>query len=1038
MIQGLYSKFLRKWLKRMKVEKVLVIGSGPIKIGEAAEFDYSGSQALIALKEEKIKTILLNSNIATVQTSYEIADKVYLLPVNFEYAKRIIEKERPDGIMVGFGGETALEVGVELYERGVLEKYNVKVLGTSIEGIKKALSREAFRETMVKNNIPIPRSKPAKNEEEAIEAAEEIGYPVILRASFNLGGRGSVVIEDKQKLKKEWKRTFAQSRGEVLVEEYLKNWKEVEFEVVRDSFDNCAVPACIENLDPMGVHTGDSVVVTPAQTLDNFEYQKMRSVAIEVARAINLVGECNVQFAINPKSYKFYVIETNPRMSRSSALASKATGYPLAYIAAKLALGYKLYEIKNSVSKATTAFFEPSLDYITIKIPRWDFEKFENANNELGTEMKSIGEVMGIGRNFEEALQKAIRMLDINEPGLVGGKIYNSDLTKEEIEEALKRRKPYWFLYAAKAFKEGISVRRVSELTGIDEFFLRKIEKVVKVFEDYKKSKDKKKINMLKKLGFSDEQLGISSSQPPYIKQIDTLAGEWPASTNYLYTTYNACEDDIEIKNKRKVLVIGAGCFRIGVSVEFDWCTTTLVEGLKKYFDEVAIINYNPETVSTDWYRVEKLYFDEITQETVAKLYKKEGFEYVVTFAGGQIGNNLAKKLEEKEVKILGTSGESVDIAENRKKFSKLLEKLNIKQPPWISAESKKEIEKFAKDYGFPLLLRPSYVLSGSAMKIAKNFDELYQYLKLAISISRKYPVVVSKFITNAEEAELDCASDSRKVFGISMKHIEEAGVHSGDATIVTPYFGERKVYERMKEIAVTLANELSIKGVFNIQFITKNSEPYVIELNLRASRSMPFCSKSVGYNLMELGLKGIFSNFDFGEEFFEPKHKAFGVKTPQFSWGRLRGAYPYLGPEMKSTGESAALGKTLNEALLKSWLGAFPNKIPIKGALVYGVTNKDFLKKASRNLETDVFSLEEAPIDGAAVVRKERALELINEGKIDILITDNYLKEIDYEIRRRAADLNIPLILNGRLGFSLSQAFKEKEIEILEMKEYW
>ena len=1024
----------------MKGKKVLIIGSGPIKIGEAAEFDYSGSQALIALKEEGIKTILLNSNVATVQTSYDIADKVYLLPVNFDFAKKVIEKEKPFGIMIGFGGETALDVGVELFERGVLERYNVKVLGTSIEGIKKALSRKAFRETMQKNNIPIPKSKAARNEEEALQAAEEIGYPVILRASFNLGGRGSVVINNKEKLKQEWKRSFAQSKGEVLVEKYLKNWKEVEFEVVRDSFDNCAVPACIENLDPMGVHTGDSVVVTPAQTLDNFEYQKMRSVAINVAKAINLVGECNVQFAIDPKSYKFYVIETNPRMSRSSALASKATGYPLAYVATKLALGYKLYEIKNSVSKATTAFFEPSLDYITIKIPRWDFEKFENASDELGTEMKSIGEVMGIGRNFEEALQKAIRMLDINEPGLVGGKIYNSKLTKKEIEEALKKRKPYWFLYAAKAFKEGISVRRVSKITGIDEFFLRKIQNVVKVFESYKKSKQKKKIDLLKKLGFCDEQLKVDS-QAPYIKQIDTLAGEWPASTNYLYTTYNASEDDIKSDKKSKALVIGAGMFRIGVSVEFDWCTTTLSNGLKNYFDEVAIINYNPETVSTDWYRVEKLYFDEITEETITKLYKKEGFGYVVTFAGGQIGNNLAKELEDKKVKILGTCGKSVDTAEDRNKFSKLLEKLNIKQPPWISAKSKKEIEGFAKEYGFPLLLRPSYVLSGSAMKIAKNFKELYSYLRLAAAVSKKYPVVVSKFITNAEETELDCATDSKKVFGVSMKHIEEAGVHSGDATIVTPYFGEKRVDKKMKEIAVTLANELSIKGVFNIQFITKDSEPYVIELNLRASRSMPFCSKSVGYNIINLGLKGIFSNLDFSEEFFEPKHKAFAVKTPQFSWGRLRGAYPFVGPEMRSTGESAALGKSINEALLKSWLGASPNRIPEKGALVYGLSNKKSLENASKNLKNlgiEVFSLEEAPIQKTTQISKENAIKLINNGYVDILITDSYLKSIDYHLRRAAVDLNVPLVLNGKLGYFLSKAFKEKQFEILEMKDYW
>jgi carbamoyl-phosphate synthase large subunit len=1026
------------------VKKVLVIGSGPIKIGEAAEFDYSGSQALIALKEEGIETILLNSNVATVQTSYNIADKVYLLPVTWEIAAKIIEKERPFGIMIGFGGETALDVGVELFERGILEKYNTKILGTSIEGIKKALSRKAFRETMKRNSVPIPKSMAVKNKKEAIRAAKEVGYPVILRASFNLGGRGSVVVKNEKELKKEWKRTFAQSKGEVLIEEYLKNWKEVEFEVVRDSYDNCAVPACIENLDPMGVHTGDSVVVTPAQTLDNYEYQKMRSIAIKVARAINLVGECNVQFAIHPKKYKFYVIETNPRMSRSSALASKATGYPLAYIAAKLALGYRLYEIKNSVSNATTAFFEPSLDYITIKIPRWDFEKFEGVKKEISTEMKSIGEVMGIGRSFEEAFQKAVRMLDIDEPGLVGGKIYNSKLTKKEIEKALSKRRPYWFLYAAKAFKEGISIEKVHKITGIDKFFLKKIERLVKVYESFKRSrkKENKKIFYLKKLGFSDEQLNTSFTFTPKIKQIDTLAGEWPASTNYLYTTYNGAEDDIKIeKNKRKVLVVGAGVFRIGVSVEFDWCTTTLADGLKKYFDEVAILNYNPETVSTDWYRVEKLYFDEITDETIEKLYKKEGYSYVVTFAGGQIGNNLAKKLEEKKIKILGTSGRNVDIAEDRNKFSKFLEDLNIKQPLWISAVSKEEIKRFANDYGFPLLLRPSYVLSGSAMKIARNFNELWRYLKTVAKISKKYPVVVSKFIEGAEEMEMDCASDSKKVFGISMKHIEEAGVHSGDATIVTPYYGNRNVYRKMKEIAVNVANELSIKGPFNIQFISKNSQPYVIELNLRASRSMPFCSKSVGYDIIKFGLKGIFEKFDFKEEFFEPIHKAFAVKTPQFSWGRLRDSYPFLGPEMKSTGESAALGNDLYEALLKSWLGASPNKMPKKSALVYGLTNIEDLEKCSRKLSKniDVYSIEEAPIRNTNIIKKEEAIKKLINNKIDILITDNYIKQIDYNLRRIAVNLNIPIVLNGKLGNQLAEAFlRHQNFEILELKKYW
>ena len=1027
-----------------KPHKILLIGSGAIKIAEAAEFDYSGSQALKAFREEGIKTVLVNPNIATVQTSYDSADKVYLVPLTKEFLKKVIEKEKPDAIALGFGGQMALSLGVELFKSGILKKNNIRIIGTGIEAIEKALSRERFRETMIKANIPIPKNRTAKTEKEALEAAEELGFPLMLRVSFNLGGRGSAVVKNVHELKNWIEKAFAQSSvHEILLEQYLEGWKEIEYEVVRDAYDNVAVVACLEKLDPMGVHTGEGVVVTPAQTLDNYEYQMMRTAAIAIARAVGIIGECNVQFALDTKSHRFYAIETNPRMSRSSALASKATGYPLAYISAKLALGYRLYDIQNSVSKATTAFFEPSLDYIVVKIPRWDFEKFEGPDPRINTEMKSIGEVMGIGRNFEEAMQKAIRMLDIGEPGLVNGKIYNKRISKAQLSNALKNRLPYWFLYAAKAFKEGYSVKFVNKLTHIDEYFLEKIKAVVEAYELGKKS-NFENYEDLKRLGFSDEEIGSRRSEIlPVIKQIDTLAGEWPAHANYIYTTYNGSEDDIAFdKSKDKLLVLGAGVFRIGLSVEFDWSATSLVNSAKKYFDEVAILNYNPETVSTDWDISEKLYFDELSAETITAIAKKEGIDKVVVFGAGQIGNNIATALKKAGLKLLGTDAKSVDIAEERGKFSRLLNQLSIRQPEWTLAKNKKEIEEFIYKVGFPVLLRPSYVLSGTRMKIANNWKELEAYIKDIKHEFSKHSVVISKFMKNGIEAELDCASDGKNVIGITMGHIEEAGVHSGDATIFTPF--ESKAASRMHDIAFTLANELKIKGAFNIQFIIQQEEPYVIELNLRASRSMPFSSKSVGINLIDFAMRGIFKTFDW-EGFYEPTHKSFAVKTPQFSWSQLRGAYPYLSPEMKSTGEVAAFGKSVYDALYKSWLSATPNKVPEKAALVYGLSNKESLEAAAENLKKaktiDIYTLDFASTPNAQELTREEAIKKIKKGDIDLLITDNYMPNKDYEIRRLAADLNIPLVLNGRLGRELTVAFNKAasdEITYEEMKKYY
>lgn len=1058
------------------LRKVLVIGSGAVKIAEAAEFDYSGSQALKALKEEGLEAILANPNIATIQTSYKFADRVYLLPLKYEFIAKIIEVERPDGIMIGFGGQTALSLGVKLSDGGVLDRYGVRVLGTPIEGVRRALSRSLFRETMQAHGIPIPPSIATSSLEETVEAAEAIGYPVMVRVSFNLGGAGSFVAWSRDQLLRKFRAALAQSEiGEVLVEKYLHNWKEVEFEVVRDSWDNVAAVACMENIDPMGVHTGESIVVAPCQTLTDYEYQLTRNLSINVERAIMLVGEGNVQVALNPfNSDEAYVIETNPRMSRSSALASKATGYPLAYIAAKLALGYKLHEITNKVTGKTKASFEPSLDYVVVKMPRWDLDKFNYVEKNIGSEMKSVGEVMAIGRNFLEALQKAIRMLDIGEPGLVGGPTYDDEnATKEYVVGKLKDREPYWPIWAAKAFKLGVSVEDVYAHTGIDKYFLLQIRDAVTFYENLKSLRGSSLEELIpsiaeaKRLGFSDEQIAKALSTDadevrrlreklgvsPVVKQVDTLAAEWPAQTNYLYVTYDGWEHDVDFRSsKPKIMVLGPGGFRVGVSVEFDWSIVTFSDEARALGYEVLLVNYNPETVSTDWDVNEKLYFEEISVERILDIYSLEKPMGIVAFLGGQIANNIAWELEKRGVKLLGTAGFSVHRAENRALFSELLEELGIKQPPWSEASSLRDALSFAESVGYPVLVRPSYVLSGSSMKIAWSGEELVEYISRAAKISPKYPVVLSKFFEDAGEFEVDAVGDGENVVGAVIEHVEPAGVHSGDSTMILPPKGlsQEDIREACK-IAKALNEALSIKGPFNLQLLHKNGSIYVIELNLRASRSMPFTSKTTGYNLMraaaEASLRGRIKSLSEGFNLLLPSW--FGVKTPQFSWSRLRGAYPHLGPEMRSVGEVAALSKQYHRALILSWLSASGNTLPHrdKAILIYNPMEKKTpeLEDAAENLLDmgyKVITLDGMNVGKLETVEEGKAIKLMAKGEIGLVMTTGYAPERDYKVRRTAADLTIPLILNHKLASELASAIKNYEEavneDITDMKKYW
>lgn len=1047
-----YSTHSLGWSGVEGIRSVLVVGSGPIKVAEAAEFDYSGSQALKAFREEGLETILINSNVATVQTSKGFADKLYMVPVTPEFAEKVIERERPDAVAIGFGGQTALTVGVELERRGVLGRYGIKVLGTPIEGIEKALSRERFRETMMRVGLPVPPSASARSVEEAIAAARGLGYPVMMRVSFNLGGRGSLVAWSEEELRRGVDRAFSQSHiHEVLIERYLHHWKELEYEVVRDSHGNSVVVACLENLDPMGVHTGESVVIAPCQTLDDYEYQEMRRRSMAVAEAIGLVGESNVQFALDPRSYDNYIIETNPRMSRSSALASKATGYPLAYVAAKLSLGYGLSEVMNKVTGSTCSCFEPSLDYVVIKMPRWDLDKFDGIENSLGSEMKSIGEVMSIGRSIEEAMQKAIRMLDIGEPGLVGGPVYESSESLREALDAIRSRRPYWFLHAAKAFREGGTIEEVAEASGIDTFFLRKIKGVVDAYESMRRRGiDGEALMMAKRLGFSDEQIaravGITEDDVrrmrgqaglrPSVKQVDTLAGEWPATTNYLYMTYNGAADDVKLVGGDGLLILGAGVFRIGVSVEFDWGVVSLLNAARGFFSKVAVLNYNPETVSTDWDVSGHLFFDEVSMERVLDVVEKGGFSVVSTFVGGQLGNNVAKPLEERGIKLLGTAGHGVDAAENREKFSMLLDKLGLRQPPWVSASSIDELRRFVDGVGFPVLVRPSYVLSGSWMRIISNEEELMALInRLRPSTSR--PIVVTKFMENAAEAEIDAVSDGKGVLGVVLEHIEEAGIHSGDATMSIPRRNLPEAAVRtMKEGAVMLAREINVRGPFNLQFMVKDGEPFIIELNLRASRSMPFTSKAVGINLIHKSMEAIMRGLDV-MDFMEPPSKSWAVKSPQFSWTQLRGAYPVLGPEMRSTGEAASLGTSFSDALLKSWLSVSPNRLPRLGEaiLVYGSGTGE-AGESLRKQGFDVVTLRGAESLDADALSAEEATERIRRGGVGLVITHGDLRSLDYRVRRAAVDFNVPLVLNAKLGMELVKAMGI-EVSVKEVGEY-
>ena len=942
----------------MGIAKVLLLGSGALKIGEAGEFDYSGSQALKALREEGIYSVLINPNIATVQTSEGVADKIYYLPVTPEFVEQVIEKERPDGILLSFGGQTALNCGVALYKSGVLEKYNVQVLGTPVQAIIDTEDREIFAGKLAEINVKTPKSIAASNMEEAFAAVDKLGFPVIIRAAYTLGGLGSGFCSNKEELERLAASAFSYS-PQVLVEESLKGWKEVEYEVVRDKYDNCITVCNMENFDPLGIHTGESIVVAPSQTLSNSEYHKLRSIAIKIIRHIGIVGECNVQYALDPNSEDYRVIEVNARLSRSSALASKATGYPLAFVAAKLGMGYGLQEIKNSVTKVTTACFEPALDYVVCKIPRWDLNKFEGVSKVIGSSMKSVGEIMAIGRSFEEAIQKGIRMIGQGMHGFVGNVLKTKDIDEELVNPTDSR-----IFAIAGAFDKGYSVEKIHELTKIDHWFLQRLENIHLLKEELSKLDKETDISegllrKAKQYGFSDFQIGrltvkntsLSHHEKmlkvrdyrkklgvlPCVKQIDTLAGEYPAMTNYLYVTYNGSENDVKYEHDgRSVIVLGSGAYRIGSSVEFDWCGVSALNTIRKSGYRSVMINYNPETVSTDYDTCDRLYFDELSFERVMDIIELEEPKGVIVSTGGQIPNNLAMRLHGQHVKILGTSPESIDRAEDRQKFSTMCDELGIDQPRWSELTSIEDIYHFVDKVGFPVLIRPSYVLSGAAMNVVSNKDELLHFLELAAEVSKDHPVVVSEFIEQAKEVEIDAVAQEGEVkaYAIS-EHVEFAGVHSGDATIVFP---AQKLYvetiRRIKKIARSIAKELNISGPFNMQFLAKDNDIKVIECNLRASRSFPFVSKVLKYNFIDMATRIM-----LGEKVEALNKSVFdldyvGVKASQFSFARLLKADPVLGVDMASTGEVGCIGENYYEAILKSMLSV-GHRIPKKNILI-------------------------------------------------------------------------------------------------------
>ncbi|HUQ85450.1 MAG TPA: carbamoyl-phosphate synthase (glutamine-hydrolyzing) large subunit [Candidatus Limnocylindrales bacterium] len=1047
------------------IKKVLILGSGALKIGEAGEFDYSGSQAIKVLKEEGIKTILVNPNIATIQTSKEMADEVYFLPINAKFVEEIIKKEKPDGIFLSFGGQTALNCGIELFNKGILKKNNVQILGTPISAIILTEDREKFSAHLNKINIPTPISEAATTLKGALKIAQKIGYPVMLRAGFALGGQGSGIASNPSQLKSIAERALAFS-PQILVERYLHHYKEIEYEVVRDKKDNCITVCNMENMDPLGIHTGDSIVVAPSQTLNNEEYHELRRASIDIVRSLGIVGECNVQFALNPRKLEYFVIEVNARLSRSSALASKATGYPLAYIAAKLALGYDLTNTKNKVTGVTSACFEPALDYVVIKIPRFDMDKFKGADNQLGSSMKSVGEVMGIGRTFEEGYQKAIRMLDMDYESATDEKIFQK---KSAIIENLKNPTPKRMFTIAKALKDNLDIKKIYKLTGVDPWFLYRIKNIVDHEKTLSKTKklDKDFLLELKQIGFSDKRIGElvgktgleirkirkSLNITPFVLQIDTLSAEFPAKTNYLYMTYNASHNDVESTGNKSVIVLGSGPYHIGSSVEFDWCSVNTVQNLKNYNMKSIVINCNPETVSTDYDLSHKLYFEELTFERITDIYEFENPQGVIVSVGGQTPNNRAKALYKYGVKILGTNPENIDKAEDRSKFSALLDKLKIKQPAWNAFSTLQQAEKFAEKVGYPVLIRPSYVLSGSAMNICFDKDDLIKFLNEAALISKEYPVTVSKFFQKSKEVELDAVAQNGVLkTSVISEHIEYAGVHSGDATIVLPAKNiDELMQSKMKDIAKKLSESLDITGPFNIQFLVQGNEAYIIEANLRASRTFPFIAKVTGVNLIKLFVDSLFQKNI--PTVAIPKLKFTAVKVPQFSFARLTGSDPILGVEMASTGEVACFGEDLEEAYLKGMLST-GSRIPEKGIFIsIGGDKKkqDFIEGAryASLLGLPIYAtentskfLKENGIKSTRLYKiydhkSPNVIDQFQNKKIDLVININEYKDTKdaFKIRRAAVDSNIPVMTKIKTAKLFLKALNEKRFMDLEIK---
>ncbi len=1070
-------------MKDNTIKKVLLLGSGALKIGEAGEFDYSGSQALKALREEGIKTVLINPNIATVQTSEGVADQIYFLPVQPHFVEKVIQKEKPDGILLSFGGQTALNCGVELYKSGILEKYGVRVLGTPVQAIMDTEDRELFVEKLNEINVKTIKSEACETIEQARKAAADLGYPVILRAAYALGGLGSGFCDNEEELDKLAEKAFSFS-PQVLVEKSLKGWKEIEYEVVRDRYDNCITVCNMENFDPLGIHTGESIVIAPSQTLTNSEYHKLRALAIKIIRHIGIVGECNVQYAFDPKSEDYRVIEVNARLSRSSALASKATGYPLAFVAAKLGMGYGLFELKNSVTRTTSAFFEPALDYVVCKIPRWDLSKFRGVDKELGSSMKSVGEVMAIGRNFEEALQKGLRMIGQGMHGFVE----NKELEIEDIDAALREPTDKRVFVISKAMHRGYTIDQIHDLTKIDKWFLQKLKHIIDIDEELKRCTsinvlDRELLRTAKVYGFTDFQIaravGLekevgnmhkatlivrnlrkSFGVLPVVKQIDTLAAEYPAQTNYLYVTYAGTDSDITFQDdKKSVIVLGSGAYRIGSSVEFDWCGVQALNTIRKHGYRSIMINYNPETVSTDYDMCDRLYFDELTFERVMDIIDMENPHGVIVSTGGQIPNNLAMWLDAERVPILGTKAQDIDNAEDRAKFSSMLTENGINQPEWSALTSMDDINVFVDRVGFPVLVRPSYVLSGAAMNVCSNRDELERFLKLAANVSAEHPVVVSKFIEHAKEIEMDAVARNGEIMAYAIsEHIEFAGVHSGDATIQFP---PQKLYvetvRRIKRVSRQIAAALHINGPFNIQFMARENDILVIECNLRASRSFPFVSKVLKLNLIDLATKIM-----LGVPVEKPSKNLFdldyvGIKASQFSFNRLQKADPVLGVDMSSTGEVGCLGDDTNQALLKSMLSV-GHRIPKHTVLLStgSAKQKADMLGAARMLVnhgyelyatggTSRFLTENGIVNTLVYWPSEegqqpQALDMLREHKIDMVVNipkDLTVSELSngYKIRRAAIDLNVPLITNSRLASAFINAFCTLSIDDIDIK---